>query len=156
VFCVMEWLIVVHVLAAVIGLGPAFAFPMLLKKTGSKQEMERNLRQVAQLETFPKIGGLVAVVSGLCIFFFGSYGSFMQIWVLGSLIMYILIEILIVGFLVPTVKRLHGAIAAAVSEGENGPLLGETTIMYGRVRNYHLWASILSVVIFVLMVVRPH
>lgn len=151
----MEWLVVIHVLAAVLGLGPAYAFPFLLRKTSSIQEMERNLGHVAHLEVFPKIFGTLAIVSGLALFFIGSYGSFAQIWILGTLIVYIMIEVLVIGFLNPTAKKLQSAIAALKTKAKqeaNTELDG----MYARVRNLHVWAGVLGLAIFILMTMKPH
>lgn len=152
---VLEWLVVIHVLAAVIGLGPAYAFPFLLSDTRSYAEMERGLRYVTRLEMFPKVAGTIAVLSGIALVIFGSYGAFMQIWIAGSLAVYILIEIIVIGLLNPAAKKLHSAIAAPVAaHGEEPP--ADVAGLYARVRSLHLWASALSIVIFVLMVLKPH
>ncbi|MFD0681678.1 MULTISPECIES: DUF2269 family protein [unclassified Paenibacillus] len=150
----MEWLVVLHVLAAVIGLGPAYAFPFLLKSTSSTQEMERALHYVSRLEMFPKMFGTIAVVSGLLLLWLGSYGSILQIWIMGTLILYVIIEVLIVGLLNPTVKKLQTSLTASeVSTDDQFPSLVST--MFSRVRNIHLWVSILSVFIFILMILKP-
>lgn len=148
----MQWLVVIHVLAAILGLGPAYAFPFLLRKASSIQEMERNLSQVAYLEMFPKVFGTLAVLSGLALFFIGSYGSFGQIWIMGTLIVYALIEVLIIGFLNPEAKKLQ----SALSSQEKQERVASLEPMYARVRNLHAWAGVLGLLIFILMIVKPH
>lgn len=151
----MDWLVLLHVLAAVIGLGPAYAFPFLLRNTSSAKEMESVLGQVSRLELFPKVAGTIAVISGLVLFWVGSYGPFLQIWIAGTLMLYVIIEILIIGFLNPAVKKLHAAIAASETELGAQELPPHIVSMYARVRNIHLWASLLSIVIFILMILKP-
>lgn len=151
----MEWLVLVHVLSAVLGLGPAYAFPFILRNTSSAQEMEKAVSLVARLEKFPKAFGTVAVVSGLLLFWLGSYGSIMQLWILGTLIVYVLIEVLIVGFLNPTARKLHASLQSA-DRTAGKELPSPIPQMYARVRNLHLWASVLSLFIFIFMILKPH
>lgn len=154
----MKWLILIHVLAAILGFGPTFVFPLLLRNTSSLEEMKQNLRLVARLEMFPKIFGTLALVSGLVLFWLGSYGTFLQIWLLGTLLVFIVIEVLIVGFLSPTVKKLEASMAnreaAAASEALEAPS-PQLAGLYGRVRNLHAWATVLGTVILILMILKP-
>jgi uncharacterized membrane protein len=151
----MEWLVLLHVLGAVFGLGPAYAFPFILRKTASAAEMEKSLALVTRLETFPKIFGTIAVLSGLALFWLGSYGAFMQVWIFGTLLVYVAIEVLIIGFLAPAVKKLLASLAGLDGKArEDVP--SSVSAMYARVRNLHLWASVLSLVIIAFMVLKPH
>lgn len=155
VFTKMQWLVMLHVLSAVIGIGPTFAFPLLLRNTSSATEMAAALGNVAKLELFPKLFGTLAVLSGFALFWLGSYGSFMQIWIMGTLLLYIVIEVLIIGFLNPAAKKLHETIAAPDKQ-TSGSITPQAGTLYARVRSYHLWATVLSTVIIVLMILKPH
>ncbi|UUZ97479.1 DUF2269 domain-containing protein [Paenibacillus sp. P25] len=148
-------LVMIHVLSAVLGLGPAYAFPWMLRKASTVDEMKRNLLQVAYLEAFPKIFGTLAILSGLALFFLGSYGPFVQVWILGSLAVYVAIEILVIGFLNPATQKLLkliGEPAAAAAEQPSAML----SSLYARVRNLHLWSGVLGLLIFILMIAKPH
>ncbi|RAP73370.1 DUF2269 family protein [Paenibacillus montanisoli] len=150
----MVWLVVLHILSAILGLGPAYAFPWMLRKVSTVEEMKRNLLQVAYLEFFPKAFGTVAIISGLALFFIGSYGSFAHLWIIGSLAVYAAIEILVIGFLNPAASKLLKRInesGVVSSEEPAANLIG----LYSRVRNLHLWAGILGLIIFVLMIAKP-
>jgi uncharacterized membrane protein SirB2 len=145
-------LVVIHVLSAVLGLGPAFAFPLLLKKPSTLEEMGNHLRQVARLELFPKVFGSIALLSGLALFFAGSYGPFTQVWILGTLAVYVVIQIVIIGFLNPAAVKLERTFQEKSARMvPDSVQLG----MYALVRNLHTWACALSLVIFVLMIVKP-
>ncbi|AJY77499.1 hypothetical protein VN24_04410 [Paenibacillus beijingensis] len=150
----LEWLVLLHVMTAVLGLGPAYAFPFILRDASFAPEMEKTLGLVARLEMFPKIFGTLAVVSGLVLFWIGSYGSFTQLWILGTLILYVIIEVLIVGFLNPTVSKLQASLQALDMTG-NSELPAHVKQMYAKVRNLHLWASVLSLIIFIFMILKP-
>lgn len=145
-----------HVLAAIIGLGPAYAFPLLLNPTSSASELQRNLHLVGRLELFPKVFGTLAVVSGLILFWFGSYGTILQMWLLGTLIVYVIIEVLIIGFLNPAAKKLESLLASTAVSADSVLPSSPIPALYAKVRNLHLWASILSLVIFILMILKPH
>jgi uncharacterized membrane protein len=75
----------VHVLSAIIGIGPTYAFLVVLRKNQSVQELRSSLKMGIILELFLKILGSLAVVTGLVLFFVGDYGQFTQLWLIGSL-----------------------------------------------------------------------
>lgn len=151
----MMVLVFIHVMSAVLGLGPAYAFPLLLRTPSTLGEMEHNLGQVARLELFPKIFGTVAILSGLALFWLGSYGPFQQLWILGTLAVYVLIEVLVVGFMNPAASKLHREVKQLKESGPSGvPDQGQLRL-YGRVRSLHSWSCLLGLVIFLLMIVKP-
>jgi uncharacterized membrane protein SirB2 len=150
----MKWLILLHVVSAILGIGPTLAFPMLLRAEPSVREMGRALEQVTRLEMFPKVFGTLAVVSGAVLFWLGSYGPFLQAWIAGSLLLFIAVEVLVVGFLNPAAKKLQSSLDASNDAAEEkAPSV--ISAMYAKVRNLHMWATILSMVIVILMVWKP-
>ncbi|MFC0216574.1 DUF2269 family protein [Paenibacillus chartarius] len=151
----MVWLVIIHVLSAVLGLGPAFAFPWMLRAVSTVNDMSRNLQQVAYLEKFPKVFGSLAVLSGLALFWLGSYGPFMQLWLAGTLAVFIVTEVLVIGFLNPAANRLMKRIAESPLSPEAAPT-GDLAGLYTRVRSLHIWSGVLGLIIFVLMIAKPH
>lgn len=150
----MQWLVLIHVLSAVIGLGPAYAFPVLLRKNPSLAEVTRMTELVNRLETFPKIFGTLAVVSGLVLVWLGSYGAFMSIWLFGALMVYVAAEVVVIGFLAPAAKRLSGALVR-LNEASVSEIDQDSISLLGKVRNLHIVVSVLATIIFVLMVIKP-
>jgi len=150
----MEWLVVIHVVSAVLGLGPAFAFPWMLRKTESAAEMEANLAQVLRLETFPKVFGSLALLSGLGLAFAGSYGSFAQLWLAGSLVLYVAIQAVVLGGMNPAVRKLQRTLAEAAGAAERRSLEAASAL-YARVRILHGVAGALSLLILLLMIAKP-
>ncbi|WP_248928831.1 DUF2269 family protein [Paenibacillus hamazuiensis] len=150
----MVLLVTIHVLSAMLGLGPAYAFPFILRKVSTLDEMKRNLLQVASLEVFPKIFGSLAFISGLALFFIGSYGPFMQVWIIGSLAVFAAIEILVIVYLNPAAGRLIKLLAESETAASDVPA-AHLTVLYTRVRNLHLWSGILGILLLILMIVKP-
>lgn len=102
----LQFLIVIHVLAAIIGIGPTFFGHVLLRKEQSVQELRHSLATVKKLEIFPKVGGSLAVITGFILYFVGDYGSFMQLWLIGTLILYILIQLIVIVMVGPKSKKI--------------------------------------------------
>lgn len=157
----MKWLVLVHVLSAVVGLGPAFAFPFVMRKRESVAGMAESLRTVTRLELFPKLFGTLAVLSGVLLLLIGEYGGWLQVWIVGTLAIYVLVEVLVVGFLNPAAKRLLGLLAEAEAMGggdtpARAGTLQEAAVLYARVRGLHAWASAFCLIIFALMILKPH
>lgn len=150
----MEWLVFIHVLSAVIGLGPAYAFPLILKKDKSIVEVTRMTELVSRLELLPKVFGTLTLISGLLLVWLGNYGTFFVLWIGGALVLYILAEVVIIGFLTPAAKRLSSALSQLSEQGES-ETNEESLLLLNKVRNFHIVATVIVTIIFVLMVVKP-
>jgi hypothetical protein len=70
----VKWLILAHVLSAIIGIGPTYAFLIIFRKNQSAPELKFSLKMGKILELFPKILGSLAVLTGLVLFFIGDMG----------------------------------------------------------------------------------
>lgn len=147
-------LIIIHILSAVLGLGPAYAFPFMLKSTNSLQAVKHSVALVARLEMFPKVFGTLAVLSGLLLIWLGSYGSILQIWLIGTLIIYAGLEVIVIGFLNPAAKILQAQLADLPHETDE-PLPSLVARKYAHVRNLHTIVGAISLLIFILMIVKP-
>lgn len=148
----MKLLILLHVLSAIIGIGPVFVTPVLLRQGQSALELRQALRIGHGIEIFPKVGGTIAVLSGLALVIFGNYGSILQLWLIGALVIYILIQIVVIGLAAPVGKRLAGALQTGSGDG---PLSSEQTSLLAQLRTRHLIAIGLGVVLFIFMILKP-
>jgi len=147
-----EILVLVHVLSAIVGIGPTYASALLLRPGLSGGELQHNLRLSEKLSLFPKVGGTLAVLSGLALVFGGGYGPITQAWLLGSLALYVVIQALIVGFVAPREKQL-----AATFAGSPGAALGDPAreVLLRQIGGLHLVALLLGTVLFALMILKP-
>jgi hypothetical protein len=150
----MKLLVLIHVLSAIMGVGPTYFAHVLLRKNQSIDELRSSLRVGSRLELFPKIGGSLAVLTGLLLIWIGNYGSFMQIWLIGSLIAYILIQIVAVGFATPAQKKLGNWVLDPANKNET-ELPVEQRNNWVKARNYFYAASTIGFILFIFMIVKP-
>jgi len=150
----MKILILVHVLAAVIGVGPTYFLHVLFRKNQDVGELRYAILLGKKLELFPKVGGTLAVVSGLLLFFTGNYGPFSQLWLLGSLVLYILIQVVMIGMVTPKMGELsrwlfnpENAVATVLPE--------EQKIVYENVQRLLYTATSMGTILFILMILKP-
>jgi uncharacterized membrane protein len=150
----MKWLVLVHVLSAIIGIGPTYAFLVVLRKNQSVQELRFSLKMGKILELFPKILGSLAVVTGLVLFFVGNYGQFTQLWLMGSLILYVIIQVIVIAFVPPSVNSLTKWVAEPANHTLQ-VLPSEQTKLLSKALNFTYLACLLGIVLFAFMIMKP-
>jgi uncharacterized membrane protein len=149
----MKVLILIHVLAAIIGIGPTYFGHILLRKNQSVQQLKHGIVLMAKLNYFPKVGGTLAVLTGILLVIFGPY-SFMQLWLVGSLVLYIIIQIIVIGLMDPVSKKLAAwvldpanANADKLPEEQNNQLIKVNNLFYS--------ASAVGLLLFIFMIWKP-
>jgi uncharacterized membrane protein len=151
----MKWLVLLHVLSAIIGVGPTFFSHVLLRKQQSVSELKQSMKLVKRLEIFPKVGGSIAVLSGLALILLNDYGTFLQTWLIGSLILYILIQIVAAGVIPRKSKRL-AELVESHSTGNGSTDEKEIRTHLHFVSNWMYVASTLGTLLFIFMILKPH
>ncbi|QGQ94184.1 DUF2269 family protein [Paenibacillus psychroresistens] len=150
----MKWLVLVHVLSAIIGIGPTYAFLIILRKNQSATELKFSLRMGRILELFPKILGTLAVVTGLILVFVGEYGAFTQLWLLGSLILFIIIQVIVVAIGPRWIKSLTAWVEVPANQSFltlPAPQASQLSKALGSAR----LASLIGLVLFIFMIMKP-
>jgi uncharacterized membrane protein len=147
----LRWLVLFHVLSAIIGVGPAFFVHVLLRRNQTLDELNASLQLAKKLEYFPKIGGTLAVLSGFALYFVGNYGSFQQLWLLGSLVLYIAIQVIVIGFVTPRQKKLGESVSAATGS----TLTQEQQMLLKNVNMLFYVVSTLGILLFIFMIMKP-
>lgn len=150
----MDWLVLLHVISAVVGLGPAYAFPLILRKEKSLEEVRRMADLVTRLEILPKIFGGLTLLTGILLVWLGNYGTFFTLWIVAALILFILAEVVIIGFLTPAAKKLALTLTQLTEQGESETNLISLDLL-SKVRNYHITSCVIVLVIIALMVLKP-
>ncbi|WP_239454115.1 DUF2269 family protein [Bacillus suaedaesalsae] len=103
----LKVLVLIHVLSAIIGVGPTFFGHVLYRKKQNAEDLRHSMKLSNFLNFFPKIGGTLAVVTGIILVVVGNYGSFFTtLWLIGSLVIYILIQIVVIAIIDPKAKKL--------------------------------------------------
>ncbi|NBI30273.1 DUF2269 family protein [Chengkuizengella marina] len=150
----MSFLILIHVLSAVIGVGPIFFIHILLRKEQSVQELRFSMKIAKKLLLFPKIGGLTAVLTGLLIILLNDYGTFFQLWLVGSLVLYLIAQVILLGFIAPRQKKIASWLFDPNNNNEI-KLPFEIILMRSQVNLLFYISTTLILFIFVLMILKP-
>jgi uncharacterized membrane protein len=151
----MKFLVLLHVLSAIMGVGPTFFAHVLTRRKQTAGQLRHSLILGSHLEKFPKIGGSIAVITGLFLFFAGEYGAFTQVWILGSLILYVLIQIIVIGYVTPASNKLKNWLDAPENAGVTGELTVEAQDLLNKMNSYFYLASVLGVTLFIFMILKP-
>ncbi|WP_240420253.1 DUF2269 family protein [Paenibacillus periandrae] len=149
----MKWLVLIHVLSAIIGIGPTYFGHLLFRNGQTVGGLRQSIASFKLLNFFPKIGGTLAVLTGILLVIVSSW-SFSSFWIIGSLVLYVAIQVLVVGILDPVVKNLHLSLQAPdLSQDQNLP---ETSVRFlSKANRIYYTASILGVLLFTLMIIKP-
>jgi uncharacterized membrane protein len=150
----MTFLIIIHVLSAIIGVGPTFFSHVLLRNNQSLEELRASLKMAHRLELFPKIGGSIALITGLLLVMIGNYGKFAQLWIIGSLVAYALIQIIVIAVISPRQKKLTGWVLDIAHRNEK-TLPDVQSKLFVKVSNLYYGPTALGVILFIMMIVRP-
>jgi uncharacterized membrane protein len=147
-------LVTVHVLSAVIGIGPTYFFPALFRPALSLPELRGALAISQRLARYPQVGGPVALLSGVGLVLATNTRLFGQTWILGTLGLFVAIQAIVMGVGVPATKRL-GRWLADPANADAKALPPEVDAHYRRVRIVHSVAALLGTALFALMILKP-
>ncbi|WP_241158266.1 DUF2269 family protein [Cohnella candidum] len=150
----MEILVVVHVLSALIGIGPTFLGHVFLQRRQNVQQYRSSIGFAGKMERFPKIGGTIAVLSGLGLALSGDYGTFAQLWLYGTLVIYVLIQITMIAAVAPTLKKLRDWLYDPGNQHVTA-FPPEQQKWVNRASGWLYVASGLGILIFIFMIVKP-
>ena len=141
-------------LSAIIGIGPTYFAHILLRKNQNAVALRHSIALSQKLNYFPKIGGTLAVLTGILLVILGNYGSFLTLWLIGSLILYIIIQVVVIGFIEPKSKKL----AAWIFDERNKDeivLPAEQNLLLSKISNQFYIATALGLLLFIFMIWKP-
>ncbi|MFC3802088.1 DUF2269 family protein [Cohnella sp. GCM10012308] len=149
----LSLLVAVHVISAIVGIGPTYFGHVLLRKGQTLGQLRDSLRLSAKLEMFPKILGSLAVLSGLLLVWLGDYG-WDQLWIIAAIADYVLIQIVVIAFMARA-----AADVAAKAQADTSPVdrQASTELQAGvaKVNAINYVATVLGIVLFLLMFFKP-
>lgn len=149
----MEWLVFVHVASAIIGIGPAFFMHVCYRKNQTTGDLRHSMGTAKKLELYPKIGGTVAVLSGILLVVWSSW-EFGDFWIWGSLVLYVLIQVIVIAFATPIANRINKWLKETAEPGEN-VLPEHVNKWVGRAGWWLNAGSALGIALIALMVIKP-
>nr|WP_286182845.1 DUF2269 family protein [Bacillus sp. ISL-55] len=144
-------LVLVHVIAAVVGLGASFGMPVVAKfgaksVTNAKVCFEINKK----IEIFAKVGSLTLLASGILMAIVNP-ALWSQGWFISSLVIYVLIQPVVAGMLPKTI----GQQVDLVMNSEDGELPAEYHQLDKKAAKLNGIAHVAAVVLIVLMSTKP-
>ncbi|MBT2685934.1 DUF2269 family protein [Bacillus sp. ISL-37] len=144
-------LVLVHIIAAVVGLGASFGMPVVAKfgaksVTNAKVCFEINKK----IEIFAKVGSLTLLASGILMAIVNPV-LWSQGWFIGSLIIYVLIQPVVAAMLPKTIEK---QVDIVMNSGD-GELPAEYHQLDKKVAKLNAIAHVAAVVLIVLMSTKP-
>ncbi|WP_161807544.1 DUF2269 family protein [Bacillus sp. FJAT-28004] len=104
----------IHVLAAVMGLGVVFGFPILVRMAKTATQAKYTLQLLKNLEILPKVGSISLLLTGLIMGILET-SLFTEAWFIASIAIYLITQIFVIGMLPRNLKA-----QAAILENHKG------------------------------------
>ena len=143
-------IVLVHVIAAVVGLGATFALPAVMSSPRTAAQARYSMDLNVKIEVFAKVGSITLLITGIALGFLQT-DLFTQGWYITSLILFIIVEIIVIG-IIP--KKMKGMAEILEShKGEDIPSSYKKASQQLRPYNAILHGS--AVVLIILMSIKP-
>lgn len=150
----MKWLVLLHVLTAIIGVGPTYFLHVLYRTRQSAGEFKHALRLGSLLDLFPKAGGSLSVISGIILVAWSPV-RFLDLWIIGSLLLYAMIQVVIIGIVTPKQKQLRAILEQREGLQDKDMLPGDIQANIASINSWLYLVSAMGIVLFILMIVKP-
>ncbi len=150
----IKGILALHVFSAIIGFGPSFFSYALLKKRGTKGELKHNLKTGDTLIKFPLILGTLAVLTGILLVVMTEW-NFSHLWITLSLSLYIINQIIVIGFIAPLTRKLKQWTNNDRDLDDADTLPDEQSGQLARARGLILFTNVLTMFIFACMFLKP-
>jgi uncharacterized membrane protein len=112
---VFQLAVIIHVGAAIMGLGGSFVFSMIARRAKTTTQAKHILQLLLSLEILPKAGSILLLLTGL-IFGIKMPYLFMTGWYITSIILYIPILVLIISVIPNNRKKQLDLVTAHTDE----------------------------------------
>lgn len=143
-------LLVVHIIAAVCGLGATFALPILMTKPKTVTQAKFALHVNEGIEKLAKIGSIILLLTGIILGILTPY-LFTEFWYLASIVIYVAIQPIVASILPKNAKRQMEVLEA--HQGEELP--EEYVSIAKRIAPYSGATNIAAIVLIILMTIKP-
>ena len=143
-------IVLIHVISAVVGMGPAFLFPMIIKFAKTKEQLVFINRLLEKAEKGIKIGSIVLLVTGFIMGFLNT-NLFQEIWYIASIVLYFVAQIFVIGVGVKNTKKVVTILEK--SEGNEIPM--EVNILNNQIIKAHYATSVIVLFMIFFMSIKP-
>ncbi|WP_240374028.1 DUF2269 family protein [Bacillus piscicola] len=147
---VYSLIILVHIIAAVCGLGATFALPVLMNKPKTVTQAQFAFTVNAGVEKLAKVGSITLLITGLMLGIMNPH-LFTQGWYIISIIVFIAIQPVVIVVLPKKMAK-----QMKILETHDGTELPEAYKQIGKqLAPFHSMTHIAAVVLIILMVLKP-
>ena len=140
-------LVLVHVIAAVAGLGASFSMPVVMRTPETSHQAKFSLDLS---KNFAKVGSIVLLITGLIMGIINPY-LFKTGWYIASIVIYIGVQFIVAGIMPKKVKQMTEIIHS--HEGEDVPE------SYGKINSelkpYNIIIHSAAIILIILMSIKP-
>ena len=145
-----SFLLMVHVIAAVCGLGASFAIPVITKMAKTTSQAKFTMSLIGKIEKLPKFGSITLLITGLIM---GVVNTelFKEIWFISSLVIYVLVQFIVAGILPKKIKQQ----AAVLEKADSDELPAEYIEIGKQMGPYNGMVHAAAVILLILMSVKP-
>ncbi|ULL16721.1 DUF2269 family protein [Paenibacillus sp. H1-7] len=145
-------LLVLHILASISIIGPAFVLPIIRRSARSVGQLHFAFGITTKLAIMPKIGGAVLVLTGVWLMIITKMGL-SQMWLNISILLSLLMVVMIDGWIEPRMKKIIKIISE--SQDQSNEIPAEFGLLIKKIVPIETAAQLLMIAILVLMVVKP-
>ncbi|WP_435920844.1 DUF2269 family protein [Paenibacillus sp. DYY-L-2] len=145
-------LIVLHILASMAIIGPAFVMPIIRRSARNVGQLHFAFDLTTKLAIIPKIGGVVLILTGVWLMIINKMGL-SQMWLNVSILLSLLMVFVIDGWIEPRMKKIIKIIPEIQDQGSGIPT--EFGQLIKKITPIETAAQLLMIAILLLMVVKP-
>lgn len=145
-------LLVLHILASIAIIGPAFVMPIIRRSARTVGQLRFAFGITTKLAIIPKIGGAVLIITGVWLMIITKMGL-SQMWLNVSFLLSLLMVVMIDGLFEPRMKKIIKIVSESQDQGNEIP--AEFGLLMKKIVPIETAAQLMMIAILVLMVVKP-
>ncbi|WP_036720147.1 DUF2269 family protein [Paenibacillus harenae] len=146
------WILVLHILASIAVIGPAFVVPFIRRSARTVGQLRFAFDVTNKLAILPKIGGAALIITGVWLMVITKMGL-SQMWLNISILLSLLLVATIEGLIGPRMKKIMEIVSLSQSKGDEVP--AELGRSMKRIVPIETASQLLMIAITVLMVLKP-
>ncbi len=144
------WVLLIHILAAVIGLGSAFALPIIMNRAKTVSQAKFSMTIFSGVEKLAKIGSITLLLTGIILGIINP-SLFKEFWYIASLVIYIAVQPIVAGIL----PKKMSAQNAILDETTDDELPASYLAISKQMIPYNNATHIATVILILLMTIKP-
>ncbi|WP_409271310.1 DUF2269 family protein [Neobacillus sp. SCS-31] len=145
-----HFLVLIHIIAAIVGIGATFALPAIAKKPKTPSQAQFTFGILDGIEKIAKIGSITLLLTGLIL---GALETslFKEFWYIASIVIYIAVQPIVAGILPKKIKQQK-----QILEEHTGDGLPEAYLTIARqMDRLNQITHAAAIILIILMVAKP-